>query len=526
MRRDFSLLDDAPYDLLVCGGGIYGAWAAYDAALRGLKVAIVEQGDWGSGTSSGTTKLIHGGLRYLESFDLNVVKKSLTERGMLLKNAPHRVWPLRFGVPVYEDSRVGAWRLKAGLVLYDFLAGRLSPDMAHRGFDRSGFLEHFPLLNATGLKAGFTYADAQTDDARLVLEVIDGAMSRGAVCLSYCRVEGFIEEGGRAVGAALRDCKAGTTKTIRAHQIVSATGHWMTEEDGSRARLTKGVHIVLPDCGLTEALLLTAPSDGRVFFIIPWYGRTLVGTTDTDYGGDLNNVRVEEQDIDYLLEAANHYLSKTWTAGDVIGSYAGLRALRRSHKAAAPSAVSRGWTLETAANGVHYSIGGKLTSAREDAASILDVVCDQLGRVVPCTTGRRPLPWAPEQDWAAAFGDLSMRAQQAGADQGCAQWLVRRHGKRTEQIIAAMADNPGLAKRIVPDVPFTIADLLFCARHEMVVHLDDLLRRRLPLLILAKLDETELTRIARLAAPMLGWDEATVEQEVRKCVERRGPVPA
>ncbi len=184
MKRDFSLLHGRQFDLLVCGGGIYGAWTAYDATLRGLRVAIVEQGDWADATSSASSKLIHGGLRYLESFDFKLVRKSLAERHMLLAMAPHRVWPLRFGVPVYADSRVGSLRLKAGLTLYDFLAGRsgkmlASPDMAHRHFDRQAFAARFPFLDTAGLKGGFTYTDAQTDDARLVLELIDGAMGAG-----------------------------------------------------------------------------------------------------------------------------------------------------------------------------------------------------------------------------------------------------------------------------------------------------------------------------------------------------------
>ncbi len=522
MKRDFALLEDGNYDLLVFGGGIYGAWVAYDAALRGLSVAIVEQGDWGSATSSATSKMIHGGLRYLESFDFTVVKKSLAEREMLLKAAPHRVWPLRFGVPVYEDSRVGSWRLKAGLTLYDLLAGGLFSEASHRHFDRARFEEHFPFLNTTGLKEGFTYADAQTDDARMVLELVDGALSQGAVCVNYCRVDDIIEENGRATGARVTDRLNGAHATVRAQQIVNATGQWLTEEDGSLCRLTKGVHIVLPGSDVGEALLLTAPADGRVFFMVPWYGRTLIGTTDTDYRGDLNNVTVEPEDVAYLLEAANHYLKRAWTRDDVVGSYAGLRALRRSHKAASPSAVSRGWKLETAANGVHYSIGGKLTSAREDAASILDVVCRQLGVRAADTTQGRPFPWAPKGDAGAQLDDLRARAERAGLDWECAEWLVRRHGKRAGDIIAAMADNPDLAERIVPDVPVTLGDLLFCARHEMVVHLDDLLRRRVPLLILARLGERDVRRLAGLAAPMLGWEAATVEQEIARCLVMAG----
>lgn len=517
MKRDFLRLQRETFDLLVCGGGVYGAWVAYDAALRGLRVAIVEQDDWGGATSSASSKLIHGGLRYLESFEFGLVRKSLAEREMLLKVAPHRVWPLRFGVPVYGDSRVGALRLKAGLSLYDLLAGNFSSRQAHRHFRRDQFLERFPLLNAAGLKSGFSYADAQTDDARLVLELIDGAMSYGAICVSHCRLQSFIEKNGRASGAVVRDRLTGGEVDIGAGQIVSTTGHWLTEKYSGSCRLSKGVHLVLPDAGIADALLLTAPSDGRVFFIIPWYGRTLLGTTDTDYSGDLNRVAAEESDIAYLLSSANHYLRTSWSKKDVVGCYAGLRALK--HEAvASPSALSREWQMETAANGVHYSIGGKLTAAREDAASITDVVCRQLGIKAQCATQGRLFPWAPDQE---RFDEIITSAQQAGADLECATWLVRRHGKRAAAIVRTMKDEPPLARRIVSELPLIYADLLFCARNEMVVHLDDLLRRRVPLLILARLDAAELRRLAGLVAPGLGWDEVAIEQEVRACLDKR-----
>ena len=329
MKRDFSSLSGRQFDLLVCGGGIYGAWAAYDAALRGLSVAIVEQGDWASATSSASSKLIHGGLRYLESFDFRLVKKALAERRMLLAAAPHRVWPLRFGVPVYADSRVGSLQLRAGLAIYDFLAGSLTADSGHRHFNPKAFAQRFPRLNTSGLKSGFSYSDAQTDDARLVLELISGAMMASAVCVSYCKLSAFVETDGRAYGATVHDQLSGADNIIRAKQILNATGQWTAaSKEGSHwCRLTKGIHLVMPTVLADEALLLTAPSDGRVFFMIPWYGVTLVGTTDTDYSGSIEHADVEESDIDYLLAQANHYLDTAWTRADIINSYAGLRVL-------------------------------------------------------------------------------------------------------------------------------------------------------------------------------------------------------
>jgi len=518
VRRDFSLLHDQQFDLLVCGGGIYGAWTAYDAALRGLKVAIVEQGDWANATSSASSKLIHGGLRYLESFDFKLVKKALTERQMLLQTAPHRVWPLRFGVPVYADSRIGRLQLKIGLMLYDFLAASPALKMAHQYFNRQAFSRRFSALDTTGLKGGFTYGDAQTDDARLVLELIAGAMAAGAVCVNYCKLSSLTEHKGQVTAATVQDQLSGATVEMKAQQIVYATGQWLAvaKESSKWCRVTKGVHLIMPAALTDEALLLTARADGRVFFMIPWYGLTLLGTTDTDYYGDMSQVFAEENDVAYLLDAANHYLKSAWTTADVIGSYAGLRVMKRSEKSS-PSAVSRDWELKTASNGVHYSIGGKITSAREDAACIVDKVCVQLGWDIPCASRGRLFPWAPEENYAAWSADVSAQAAQLRVDAESTKWLIRRHGKRVVEILKDIENNPSLAERITPAVPLIYADLLFCARHEMVVHLDDLLRRRLPLLILSRLNEAELHRLALFVSTTLAWDESAVNRELASC---------
>lgn len=518
MKRDFAALGATHFDLLVCGGGIYGAWTAYDAALRGLKVALVEQGDWAGATSSASSKLIHGGLRYLESYDFRLVKKALTERGMLLKTAPHRVWPLRFGVPVYADSRIYRLQLKAGLTLYDLLAGIPDAGMRHCYFNRAGFSQRFPALSSAGLRGGFTYADAQTDDARLVLELVAGAMAAGAVCVNYCKQSGLLESNGKVCGATLQDVIGGGDLNVQARVVVNTTGQWLTANEESRAwcRLSKGVHLLLPQMLGDEALLLTAKFDGRVFFMIPWYGLTLVGTTDTDYRGDIEHVVVERADVDYLLREVNHYFNVNLTERDVIGSYAGVRVMRQSD-VVSPSDVSRDWELKRGSNDVLYSVGGKLTSAREDAAVIADAVCAQLGKDVPCRTKGRAFPWAPD-DFSIWAATILEQAGKLGIDAECGKWLIRRHGKRTEEILCDVENDVALASRVVPSLPLIYADLLFCAREEMVLHLDDLVRRRMPLLILARPDEGKVREIAIRVAERLGWDAAKVELEVGSVV--------
>jgi glycerol-3-phosphate dehydrogenase len=520
MKRDFSALQDS-FDLLICGGGIYGAWTAYDAALRGLKVALVERGDWGSATSSASSKLIHGGLRYLETFDFKLVRKALRERRSLLQTAPHRVWPLRFGVPVYAGGGNGPWKLKVGLTLYDMLAGFPEEPGPHRFLKEAAFRKSFPFLKRAGLKSGFTYGDTQTDDARLVLELVGGALDLGAVCVNYAELVEWNLENGHVAGATVEDRASGARADVKARECVSTAGQWSAAipEAGPWCRLSKGVHLVLPALPTREALLLTAESDGRVFFLIPWYGRTLVGTTDTDYRGGADGVTVEAADVDYLLAAAGTYLETPWTRRDVVGAFAGLRVMKQSTKAS-PSDVSRDWELKTAPSGLRYSIGGKITSAREDAASIVDAICAAMGVRRPCLTRDRDFPWRPPGNFAAWSREMRTRAQSLGIDAESAECLLRRHGSRIARLFPLIEEAPGLAGRLVPDLPFIEADLLFCAREEMALHLSDLVRRRMPLSILARLDSEYLHRLADRIAPTLRWDPARVAWEVRACADR------
>jgi glycerol-3-phosphate dehydrogenase len=521
MHRNFSQLKNRKFDVLVCGGGIYGAWTAYDAALRGLNVAIVDKGDWASATSSASSKLIHGGLRYLETFDFKLVKKSLSERQMLLEFAPHRVWPLRFGIPVYKNSRLGSFRLKIGLTLYDFLAGKIPPAQQHQYYSKADFIKHFKCLGSTRLMGGYTYFDAQTDDARFVLELIDGASSAGAICINYCEVTEIIETNGKISAVSVRDKIIDEAITIETPQVVDTTGRWSppSQSDKEDYRLTKGIHLVMPKVLDNEALLLTAKSDGRVFFIIPWYGLTLLGTTDTPYVGDIDNVPITQEDINYLLNEANHVFSTLhWTGQDIIGKFVGLRVLQHS-KSDKPSSISRDWTLKTSANGLLSSIGGKFTSAREDAAVIVDTLCANLNTYSKCQTFGKHFPWLSSSNYQSLLDTSLAKAKQLGIDKDCAIGLVKRHGDRVSAIFQLCEENPDLTRRIRPELPFIMADLVFCAGHEMVIHLDDLLRRRIPLLILAKLTPEELSDLASVTAKVLGWNAKETESEINRCLQ-------
>ncbi|MDD5319577.1 MAG: FAD-dependent oxidoreductase [Methylococcales bacterium] len=441
---------------------------------------------------------------------------------MLLKTAPHRVWPIQVGVPVYNDSRLGSFRLNIGLILYYWLAGTVPKNQGYRRHTRTDFSERFSYLDSTELKAGYTYFDAQTDDARFVLELIDGAQAIGAVCLNHCKVTGFVEHKGQLYGAEIQDNVSGETAMVYATQLVNCTGQWSADQKNKShcVRLSKGVHLILPKTLGNEALLLTAKADGRVFFIIPWYGQTLLGSSASDYGGDIDHLAVEPEEVNYLLSEANRVLKTVnWTEQDVIGRYAGLSVLKPSANTSLYSS-SRDWELITSDNGLLSSIGGRLTSAREDAACIVDALCKNLGVNKSCKTFDKSFPWLPLGDYQQWADTTLKKAVALGIDSESAHWLLRRHGNRVSGVFELIEQDAELAERILPELPFIAADLVFCAQHEMVVHLEDLLRRRLPLLILSKMTLVELQRLAEIAAKTLDWDDDIMTKECELCMQK------
>ncbi|MEE9270618.1 MAG: glycerol-3-phosphate dehydrogenase/oxidase [Candidatus Krumholzibacteria bacterium] len=521
MIRDSERLREK-FDLLVIGGGIYGAWTAYDAALRGLRVAIIDKGDWGSGTSSASSKLIHGGLRYLEQFRFGLVRRSLAERRRLFELAPHRVRPLRFLMPVYRNGRVGPLRLKLGLTLYDKLAGNRQPVGPHTAMSRDEIIERFPFLEREALRSGFTYGDCQMDDHRFVLEIIAGAVSSGAVAVNYAEADELLTSAGRVAGARVRDCQTNDTFEVRASLVVNTAGPWaaalrVDSTPAPEIRLIKGVHLVLPALPTHHALLVMTRG-GRVFFVLPWYGRTLLGTTDSDFTGDPDQVSVEESDVTYLLDEVNRVLGSTsWSPSDVLGGFAGTRALRKRHGGPA-HLVSREWSLQQPARGYLVSIGGKFTSARADAACIVDRVAGALNKPGRCRTASEPFPWSPGSAGVRQYDVWKQVAlsegTRAGLDPETAGTAVERFGTSITNLLSRIEADAALAGRLVPEAPFCKAEIVHAAEHEMAFHLDDLLRRRLPLLILTRLERRTLEEAAALAAPVLHWSPERCRLEV------------
>lgn len=510
--RDLRGLRQTRFELLVIGGGIYGAWTAFDAALRGLKVALIEMRDWGSGTSSASSKLIHGGLRYLENFEFQLVRHALAERRVLTHVAPHLVRPLRFVVPIWADSRMSRAQLKAGLTLYDLLAGRNQPVPGHRYFSSRELKKQFPYLRGEGLRGGLSYGDCQEDDARMTLAVAAAAQGAGATLANRVRATRLLRDERGVHGAEVEDLENGERFPLHAACVVNAAGPWAQALNGDAAmpvRLVKGVHLVMPRIeGCDDAFLLTSPRDGRVYFVIPWYGRTLVGTTESEVD-DPTQVRVEDADIDYLLESARHALPELgWTRQQVLGRFAGVRTLQAESEASL-SKVTREFTIALPIPRLIVPIGGKYTTARVDSVGIVDLVVRQLGRArLASRTQETPLPGAPTGDFASWQAEAVRRLIARGVDEESATQAALRHGVRVDALMHLIDEQPPLAQRLVPSLPFIDAEVVIAARDEMARSIGDILRRRIPALLLGCCDDALAARVAGLMAGPLGWSEA------------------
>ena len=522
MNRDFRSLEKGPFDVLVIGGGVYGAWTALDASLRGLKVAVIDKGDWASGTSMASTKLIHGGLRYLESLRLDLVRSALEERRQLTAMAPHLVAPLRFFIPTYQDNRVGPIKLRTGLWLYDLMAGKGQPVAPHARLGRDDALTQYGFFNHEGISGGFTYGDCQTDDVRMVLNIISGAIQAGAAAVNYVKAVSLLSNEKQVVGALVQDLVTGAIAEVAAAVVVNAAGPWVPFLDNihlltSSVRYSKGVHLILPPLPTRDALLLMTQEDRRIFFVVPWYGKSLVGTTDSDYHGLPDQVRVEREDVDYLIGEANRHLTGVnWRRSSVIGGFAGLRSLQ-NEPGKDLSQVTREWEVIEPRPGLLVSIGGKFTTARLDAAKIVERCLYQLGRASGVTTPTTAysLPSAPRGEYQHWRKAAMAEALKTGLDKVSAAFILRRFGNDAQRIFALIDKRPELATRIQPDLPFCWAELVFSLHFEMVVHLEDLLRRRVPMTILARPERSIAARAAELAVEVLGWSRMDTLAEIK-----------
>jgi glycerol-3-phosphate dehydrogenase len=484
MKRQLCALTDGDLDLLILGGGITGAGVALDAALRGLCVGLIDKGDFAGGTSSISSKLVHGGLRYLEHGEVRLVYEALHERGRLLRNAPHLVRPLRFVLPFGVGDRVPSWKWRAGLLLYDLLAGSANIHRA-RSLPLGPLCREFPGLHRHNLHGAAEYHDAQMDDARLCLEVVRSAALNGARVANHVEATVFEKDGGRLSGVRAVDRLTGNELRIRARVILNAAGPWVDSVrrlagDSAEPLLapTKGVHLVAPDRGFSSAFLLLHPTDGRVFFVIPWLGKTLIGTTDTEWTADPDGVRATEDDVAYLLTGHNHYFDPPLSSKDLLGTFAGLRPLLRS-SGTDPSARSREYRIVVSPCGLLTVAGGKYTTYRAMAETITDAVVHRLGLRRRCRTRDFRLDGAPPGDWPTFAEKTRARlGSQYRLDEKAARHLLQRYGRRALDVAAYVERDPALAQPVVAGEPDLRAELAYQRDHEMALTPADFLLRR------------------------------------------------
>lgn len=482
MIRDINQIAKHKFDLLVVGGGINGAAISYLAADNGLSVALIDKGDFAGGTSSKSTKLIHGGIRYLENFEFDLVAEALHERFIQRKNAPHLVKPIAFVIPVYDGDPRPLWMMKLGVFLYDTLAGKLKLG-PHRWFSAKELLEQEPSLNPQGLKGGVLYYDAQMDDARLCLENVLMATQKGAQAANYVEALSLMKENGKTVGVVAKDMLTGHIFEIRAKRVVCALGPWTStaksfKEDRAQAkknvRTTKGIHIVYKGEIARHAVVIQTHNDRRIFFIIPWNGNSLIGTTDTDFTGNPDDVRSEEDDIRYLMnEARRVFPSVIFDEGHIITTFAGLRPL--VHAQGLPSKISRKHEIETTTSGVTYVMGGKYTTYRR--------IAEDCVKKFMYIKARPPLEYP-----LYSSGEIVQTAQDVAASYDVpvksVEHLFEKYGTRYADVLGLTKKDPSLKGILCDCSPAIKAQVMYAIKVEMAQTSDDVVTRRLGLAFL------------------------------------------
>ncbi|HEY3004245.1 MAG TPA: glycerol-3-phosphate dehydrogenase/oxidase [Kribbellaceae bacterium] len=505
-------------DILVIGGGVTGAGTALDAATRGLAVGLVEARDFASGTSSRSSKLIHGGLRYLEQRNFALVREALRERALLLRKlAPHLVRPVPFLFPLTR----GGWErgyVGSGVLLYDTLGGaRAVP--RHRHLTRRGALRLAPALRPDALTGAIRYYDAQVDDARHTMTLARTAAHHGAAVASSARVTGLLREGERVTGARVRDLESGAELDVLAHHVVNATGVWtddIQEMLGGRGRFqvraSKGIHLVVPRDRIASDSGIILRTETSVLFVIPWGRHWLVGTTDTDWDLDKAHPSASRSDIDYLLDRVNAVLRTPIGPEDIEGVYAGLRPLLAG-ESADTSTLSREHQVAQPAPGLTVVAGGKYTTYRVMAKDAVDAATRGRGDVPPSCTHDIPLLGA--DGYQARVNARDRIAQQTGLHAARVDHLLSRYGSLIDELVDLLVKEPDLARPIPGAEDYLQAEARYAVSHEGALHLDDILTRRTRISIETwdrGLSAAE--PVARLVAPILRWDDSTVDREL------------
>ncbi|WP_460606616.1 glycerol-3-phosphate dehydrogenase/oxidase [Jatrophihabitans fulvus] len=512
-------------DVLIIGGGVVGAGAALDAVTRGLTVGLIEARDYASGTSSRSTKLFHGGLRYLEQFDFHLVFEALKERGLVLNRlCPHLAKPVPLIYPLenwFDRAYVGM-----GIGVYDVMGGGrgVPHHMKHMG--KRATMASFPSGKGTAIRGAIRFYEGQVDDARHTMMLARTAAHFGAYCANSTRAVGFLREGEKVVGVRVKDLEGGDEFDIRAQQVINAAGVWTDEiqemvggRGQFRVRASKGVHVVVPRNRINSATGIIARTAKSVLFIVPWGSHWIVGTTDTDWDLDLAHPAASQQDIDYLLDQANRLLADPLTREDVIGVYAGLRPLLAG-ESDSTSKLSREHAVSSPVRGLTVIAGGKYTTYRVMAKDAVDsVVHDMEARIPESITENVPLVGA--DGYHALWNSRRLIAARTGLRVGQVEHLLGRYGSLIDEVLALTKDRPELAEPLPGAPEYLKVEALYAATHEGARHLEDVLTRRTRLSIEVPDRGVEAApHVAELIAPVLGWDAATVERELEHYTQR------
>lgn len=516
------------YDVLVIGGGVTGTCTARDAALRGFKTACVDKNDWASGTSSRSSKMIHGGIRYLEMFDFKLVFEACRERRQLLLNAPHLVYPQAFAFPIYKGDKNGLFMIESGLILYDVLA-LFRNVKNHRTYLHDKAVELEDSLDSDRIKAVGVFYDCSTDDARLTLAFALAALDAGADCANYVEVVSLLKKDNRVCGARVRDVLGGEEFDVEARVVVNAAGAWgdkvcELDEPGApeKLHLTKGSHIMIPRgrAKTRNAIPVTSPADKRMMFLIPRGHFSLLGTTDTYYHEDLDHPYSTKEEVEYILEAANHALPRAHLdKGDIISTYSGLRPLvmQEGGEDVAASAVSREHRIYEGHSGLLTIAGGKLTTARSMAEEMVDMVAHKLLKEhhikakTGCMTMNNPILGTPAPDTQARVRALSAKLK---FDDDILAGFIKQ-GTDALKVLAMIEEDGSLADRLSPEAPHIKAQVRFAARSEMAFTVDDFLVRRTEIYYTSPDQGLSIAPlVAELMGEELGWDEAARGRQV------------
>ena len=514
------------FDILIIGGGVTGVGAALDAAARGLKVALVESQDFASGTSSRSSKLIHGGLRYLEQYDFKLVREALHERELMVTTlAPHLVKPVAFLYPLHQKYRERTY-VGAGLALYDLLRGFQRALPWHKHLSERKIAEIAPALRSDLINGAIKYFDAQVDDARHTLSIARTAARHGAVITSRVECEELIRDGKRIVGAKVRDLLSGKTISVSAKVTVMCAGIWSDElhenfgiKPGYKVTMSKGAHIVLPKSSIKSDAGIILKTTDSVLFVIPWGEQWIVGTTDTPYKADRTNPVASQEDVEYIIEQANRVLLPKITASEIIGVYAGLRPLVANADNSITTKLSREHTVDRPARGFVSIAGGKYTTYRIMGKDVIDLAAKDLRRIVAESVTDK-LPIIGADGFFALEQQITQLSEISGLSEASISHLLNRYGSLISELLSIISEDKNLAESLTPELPYLKAEVIYAVTHEGAQSVDDVLSRRTRIAFEASDGGESLAlSVATLIAPILSWDTADKKRSVSEFIK-------